>query len=255
MTSTSGFETFGPYAVAVANKYGLPPDVFLNQINQESGFNQYGSNGNILTSSKGALGISQILPTTAASPGYGIGSVDPTDPYASIDFMGAYDAAMLKRTGTVTGMLEGYNAGLGHLSAGSPYAQSVLAGPFSGGVGGAGTSPGAPASAPSSNGILGDFWPNLVNGSNAIISAITGQTTGGITPDQGKAAIAKTTGTDKIGSSIDTLTTKLFGAQTWQGVAIAILGIVLILGALFWLASSGKATQYIQAAKTGGALA
>lgn len=257
------------YAVSVADQYGIPENVFLNQLNQESGFNQYGSNGSILTSSAGALGVAQILPTTAASPGYGVSAVDPSDPYGSIQFAGAYDAAMLKRTGSITGMLEGYNAGLGHLSAGAPYASAILGSSFADGV-----SPSASTSAPTApnigSGSVGipnlidgaklwftdpaAAWNAFINGTNtaaagasAVVSQVTGQTTNGVTPAQGQAAIAATASNATAGA-ISGLFGSVFSTKTGLPIAVAVLGLILILGALFWLASSGKATQYIQAA-------
>ena len=56
-----------------------------NQIGIESGYDTGA------VSSTGAVGIAQILPSTAKNPGYGIASVDPTDTSAAIQFMGTYD--------------------------------------------------------------------------------------------------------------------------------------------------------------------
>jgi murein DD-endopeptidase MepM/ murein hydrolase activator NlpD len=57
-----------------ALKYGLLPEVFERQIGAESGFNPKA------VSSAGALGIAQIMPSTAK--GWG---VDPRDPVAALD--------------------------------------------------------------------------------------------------------------------------------------------------------------------------
>ena len=57
-----------------ALKYGLLPEVFERQIQAESGFNPKA------VSSAGALGIAQIMPSTAK--GWG---VDPRDPVAALD--------------------------------------------------------------------------------------------------------------------------------------------------------------------------
>lgn len=246
------------YAITVADKYGIPESIFLNQINQESGFNQYNSQGGILTSSAGALGVAQILPSTAASPGYGVSSVDPTDPYASIDFMGQYDAAMYKRTGSITGMLEGYNAGLGNLSGGAPYASAIQNSSFASGLGNVGgVSSGSSPTAPQTGNLIqnwlvgpfNDWWNNLVGGASAIQSTVTGQTVNGVTPQQGSAAIGQTAG------AVTGVAKTLFSNAVGGPIIIGVLGLVLILGALFWLANSGKASEYIQAAKTGGAMA
>ena len=49
-----------------------PDQVFNRQLQVESGGQQFAPNGQILTSPKGALGIAQIMPETAANPGFGI---------------------------------------------------------------------------------------------------------------------------------------------------------------------------------------
>lgn len=49
-----------------------PDDIFQNQLRAESGNRQNNRNGQIMTSPKGALGIAQIMPSTAMQPGYGV---------------------------------------------------------------------------------------------------------------------------------------------------------------------------------------
>jgi len=71
-----------------AEKYGLLPDVFLRQIQQESGFNPNSK------SPSGAVGIAQIMPTTAR--GWG---VNPNDPIASLDAAARNMAAFVKTYG------------------------------------------------------------------------------------------------------------------------------------------------------------
>ena len=250
------------YAAQTAQQYGIPENVFLNQLNQESGFEQYNSSGTILTSSAGALGVAQIEPYTAAKPGYGVAPVDPTDPYASIQFAAQYDQAMLQRTGSVTGMLEAYNAGLGDMSAGVPYAQSILGSGFASGVStAANPSTSAAPAATATGGIVCNLpsWMQwlcpAVIGTAAGEAAITGQTVNGVTPTQGNSAIGTATGLTAIGSSITSLFSSIFSTKTGTPIAVAVLGLFLILGALFWLANSGKTTEIIQTANSGGALA
>lgn len=72
---------------AAASGGVVTPQQLANQIGIESSFNPNA------VSSTGAVGIAQILPSTAKDPGYGISSVDPTDPNAAIEFAGAYDGA------------------------------------------------------------------------------------------------------------------------------------------------------------------
>lgn len=96
---------FGP-AVDAANRYGVPPDLFLQQINQESGFDPYAVNPR-----SGATGIAQIKPSTAANPGYGIAPVDPNDPLASLDFAAHYDSVLYGQTGSWSDTLTRYGTG------------------------------------------------------------------------------------------------------------------------------------------------
>lgn len=91
-------------AVQAAQTWGVPPGLFVQQIGAESGFNP-----NAVNSSSGATGIAQFLPSTAAQPGYGISSFDPTDPSASLNAAAAYDAALYKKTGSWTGALASYS--------------------------------------------------------------------------------------------------------------------------------------------------
>jgi hypothetical protein len=56
-----------------------PEQIMQRQIMAESGGQQYNPQGGILTSPKGALGIGQIMPATAANPGYGIRPASPEE--------------------------------------------------------------------------------------------------------------------------------------------------------------------------------
>ena len=97
-----------------AEKYGLLPEVFVRQIQQESGFNPGA------VSEAGALGIAQIMPSTAR--GWG---VNPRDPVASLDAAARNMAAYIKTYGGKSSndpvkvrsayekALQAYNAGPG----------------------------------------------------------------------------------------------------------------------------------------------
>src|SRR5215831_13304043 len=69
------------YARQAARNAGIDPDIFVSQIQAESGFNPTARSG------AGALGIAQFMPGTAAGLG-----VDPSDPYASLDAAARMDA-------------------------------------------------------------------------------------------------------------------------------------------------------------------
>ena len=90
------------YARAAAQRAGIDPDIFVRQIQQESGFNPKARSG------AGAIGIAQFMPGTAAGM-----KVDPTDPYAALDAAAQMDAQNLNRYGSYDKMLAAYNAGGG----------------------------------------------------------------------------------------------------------------------------------------------
>ena len=97
------------FADQIAANFGLNPDVFRAQLQQESGFNPNAVNGN-------AVGIAQFMPATAAQ--YGL--ADPTDPYASIAAAGNYDATLLAQNGgDYMQMLQSYGTLTGNAGPGS----------------------------------------------------------------------------------------------------------------------------------------
>jgi Transglycosylase SLT domain len=90
-----------------AQQYGVPIQLLVDQITAESDWNPDA------VSSSGAEGIAQILPSTAADPGYGIAPVDPTDPVASLAFAAQYDAALYAANGdSWVAALTAYTGGL-----------------------------------------------------------------------------------------------------------------------------------------------
>jgi hypothetical protein len=119
-------------AVAAAQKYGIPPDLFLRQLGQESGFNAGA------VSPKGATGIGQLMPGTAAELG-----VDPNDPMQNIDGSARYLKQQFDKFGDWKLALAAYNAGPGAVEKYGgvpPYAetQNYVASIMGGGDGGAG---------------------------------------------------------------------------------------------------------------------
>jgi soluble lytic murein transglycosylase-like protein len=87
-------------AKAAANRYGVPEDLFLRLVQQESGWNP-----NAL-SNKGAIGLAQLMPGTAAKLG-----VDPRDPQANLNGGARYLRMMYDRFGDWKLALAAYNAG------------------------------------------------------------------------------------------------------------------------------------------------
>lgn len=100
---------YSDLAASYARQYGLDPEIFVRQMMQESGLNPEA------VSSKGALGIAQIMPATARDPGYGVTPIaDPRDPEEALRFGAEYMRAMLDRYNGDYGLaLAAYNAGAG----------------------------------------------------------------------------------------------------------------------------------------------
>lgn len=84
---------------------GIDPNVFTKQINQESGFNPGAY------SPAGAIGISQLMPSTAKGLG-----VNAYDPLASLKAAAKIDRANINTYGNYSMMLAAYNAGNGTLN-------------------------------------------------------------------------------------------------------------------------------------------
>jgi hypothetical protein len=92
---------------AIAN--GIDPNIFERQINAESAFNPYA------VSKAGAVGIAQILPSWHPN-------VDPTDPFASLDYAARLMRGYINHFGSWRLALIAYNAGPGRLMPGNPNA-------------------------------------------------------------------------------------------------------------------------------------
>ena len=89
-------------AKAAARKHGVPEDLFLRLVQQESGWNPGA------TSNKGASGLAQLMPGTARKLG-----VDITDPQENLDGGAHYLRLMYDRFGSWKLALAAYNAGPG----------------------------------------------------------------------------------------------------------------------------------------------
>ena len=134
--SATNLSQMNPATPTVAGPVA-PQDIYGRMIQAESGGRQTGPGGQILTSPKGAMGVGQIMPTTAMQPGYGVQNIfdlaqQRNIPVPSRDQAGAqqllgneqlnrefgqnYYNAMNQRFGTEGGVAA-YNAGPGRVQA------------------------------------------------------------------------------------------------------------------------------------------
>ena len=87
-------------ARAAARKHGVPEDLFLRLVQQESGWNH------LAVSTKGATGLAQLMPGTAEQM-----NVDINDPQQNLEGGAKYLRKMYDRFGTWKLALAAYNAG------------------------------------------------------------------------------------------------------------------------------------------------
>lgn len=88
------------HAKAMARKHGIPEDLFLRLVQQESGWNPTAK------SHAGALGLAQLMPETARRLG-----VDPLDPAANLEGGARYLRQQYDRFRSWRLALAAYNAG------------------------------------------------------------------------------------------------------------------------------------------------
>ena len=93
---------YAELARVAARKHGVPEDLFLRLVNQESRFNPKAR------SHKGAIGLAQLMPGTAKQLG-----VDPHDPVQNLEGGARYLKMMHAKFGSWRLALAAYNAGPG----------------------------------------------------------------------------------------------------------------------------------------------
>jgi soluble lytic murein transglycosylase-like protein len=95
---------YAALAQADALQAGIPPDLFVRQIKQESGFDPNS------VSPAGAEGIAQFMPSTAAGLG-----IDPWDPVQSLQGAAGLMGRYYRNYGSYPKALAAYNGGSGTL--------------------------------------------------------------------------------------------------------------------------------------------
>ncbi len=98
ITSGSHFEI----AIQMANRYGIPAQLFFNLVTAESNWDA------MITSHRGAIGLTQLMPGTAAELG-----VDPWDAYENLEGGARYLSQQYQAFGSWDLALAAYNAGPG----------------------------------------------------------------------------------------------------------------------------------------------
>ncbi|MCR9274634.1 MULTISPECIES: lytic transglycosylase domain-containing protein [Mameliella] len=93
---------YAQMARVAARKHGIPEDLFLRLVNQESRFNPKAK------SHKGAIGLAQLMPDTARRLG-----VDPHDPAQNLEGGARYLKQQFQKFGSWRLALAAYNAGPG----------------------------------------------------------------------------------------------------------------------------------------------
>jgi len=106
--------------IAVAHALGIPANLALAVAQQESGLHQFDKSGKTLTSPTGALGVMQLLPSTARMLG-----VDPHDTHSNILGGETYLRQLLEKYKTPELALEHYY-GSKDAKANREYAERVL---------------------------------------------------------------------------------------------------------------------------------
>jgi hypothetical protein len=210
---------YSELAAQDAQTYGVPTNLFLAQIQQESSFNPDPSGG------VSGGGIAQIQPATANNPGYGLSSVNPLDPTAALAFAAQYDAALYQANGDnwVTALQK-----YGTLpTSGGTASQQALAQMAAADT----TNSGSTSDSPSN--VLTDYTD----------STLAQDTTAGT-----QAASAVGTAAQAVSNPLGTLASFLGVNISAYDIGIIFIGALLVIGSIFFISKPAIQSVTVQAA-------
>jgi membrane-bound lytic murein transglycosylase B len=201
---------------------GVPAELLLAVMNRETGGNT--ASPDTATSSTGARGLFQILPSTAAAPGFGVAPLDPaalTDPNSNAMFAAQYLAGLYHAGGNSWDVAVQRYSGNSYNLAQLETADPALGGALSG-----------------------------FGGSGIDAATLEGMQT--------PAEAAATNANNPLGSIMNSggAATGSSGRFSWlwsyfEEAAIVGIGVVLVVLALIWLMSESKTVQAV-IRKSGG---
>jgi Transglycosylase SLT domain len=99
-------------AVQAANTYGVPQNLFQQLVTTESNWQP------AVVSPKGAVGLGQLLPSTASGLSYNGSTVDPYDPTSNLYGSAEYLSQLYSEFGSWAAAVSAYNTGPANYAAG-----------------------------------------------------------------------------------------------------------------------------------------
>lgn len=109
-TAAHAFLQYGATAQDAAASNDIPAPIFLSLISRESKWNP------LAVGTSGEIGLTQVMPSTAANPGYGVPAFDPYDTNAALHASAQYLKALFNITGNWYDALAAYNGGLNNVN-------------------------------------------------------------------------------------------------------------------------------------------
>ena len=192
-----------------ASSYGVPFDLFSSIINAESRWNPNATNA-----ASGAMGLGQVLRSTARDPGYGVKPLTaPYDPQSNLDFAASYLSAMFRQTGSWFGATQRYS-GSGNAV---PYQGNSLQGPILAALNGAGA---VNSAAAGTAGGTGECWYYDPSAGHAPCG----------TPGTSTVPWGGPGNFDVVTKPLANLASSIITSQTM----LVVVGIILLIGAMLY---------------------